>query len=224
MTHADPAVLTKARAQVDSAPGPRLSDILVSIAEKPTEPGERIFLGELVDGFGNRAFGALLLIFALPVAFPIAIPGISGILGAPLVFLSWQLMLGHNQPWLPRALRNRSFDRQGFARFLHRAIPWMRRLEHLFAPRLSWLVTHRAERVVGLVALLFASVLFLPIPFGNTVPGIAIVVLALALIERDGLAGLIGTSIGLAGIALVSGVIIGLGVAAADLLQTHFAL
>jgi len=64
----------------------RLSDILQAIADAPAKPDERISLGHLIEGFGNRAFGALLFIFAVPVALPIAIPGISAVLGAPPAF------------------------------------------------------------------------------------------------------------------------------------------
>ena len=93
----------------------RLSDILQEIADAPATPDERISLGHLIEGFGNRAFGALLFIFAVPVALPIAIPGISAVLGAPLLFLSWQLMRGREQPWLPEVMRSRSFRRVEFA-------------------------------------------------------------------------------------------------------------
>ena len=114
---------------VESPPDPdgarkprRLSDILQEIADAPAAPDERISLGDLIEGFGNRAFGALLFIFAVPVALPIAIPGISAVLGAPLLFLSWQLMRGREQPWLPEVMRSRSFRRADFARMLQRVL------------------------------------------------------------------------------------------------------
>ena len=49
------------------------------IADTPAAPDERISLGHVIEGFGNHAFGALLVIFAVPVALPIAIPGISAV-------------------------------------------------------------------------------------------------------------------------------------------------
>lgn len=202
---------------VPSAPDPdgdrkprRLSDILQDIADAPTTPDERISLGHLIEGFGNRAFGALLFIFAVPVALPIAIPGISAVLGAPLLFLSWQLMRGHEQPWLPQVMRRRSFLRVDFARMLLRVLPSIRRVERLVGPRLIWLTNRRGEQVIGLFAFVLAVVLFLPIPFGNTVPALAIAIMALAVLERDGLAAIAGTVVGFAGIAVVSGVVVGL--------------
>jgi len=202
---------------VESPPDPdgarkprRLSDILQKIADAPATPDERISLGHLIEGFGNRAFGALLFIFAVPVALPIAIPGISAVLGAPLLFLSWQLMRGREQPWLPQVMRSRSFLRVDFARMLQRVLPSIRRVERLVGPRLTWMTNRRGEQVIGLFAFLLAVVLFLPIPFGNTVPALAIAILALAVLERDGVAAIAGTLVGLAGVAVVSGVVVGL--------------
>jgi len=188
----------------------RLSDILQKIADMPATGDERISLGQLIEGFGNRAFGALLFIFAVPVALPIAIPGISALLGAPLLFLSWQLMRGHEKPWLPDVMRSRSFRRADFAGMLLRVLPSIRRVERLVGPRLTWLTNRSGEQVIGLFAFVLAVVLFLPIPFGNTVPALAIAITALAVLERDGVAAIVGTLIGLTGIALVSGAVVGL--------------
>ena len=175
----------------------RLSDILQGIADAPAIADERISLGHLIDGFGNRAFGALLFIFAVPVALPIAIPGISAVLGAPLFFLSWQLMRGREQPWLPQVMRSRSFRRADFAGMLQRVLPSIRRVERLVGPRLIWLTKRRGEQVIGFLAFALALVLFLPIPFGNSVPALAIAIMALAVLERDGVAAIAGTLVGL---------------------------
>lgn len=198
----------------------RLSDILQEIADAPAAPDERISLGHLIEGFGNRAFGALLFIFAVPVALPIAIPGISAVLGAPLLFLSWQLMRGREQPWLPQVMRSRSFRRADFAGMLQRVLPSIRRVERLVGPRLIWLTNRRGEQVIGFLAFALALVLFLPIPFGNSVPALAIAIMALAVLERDGVAAIAGTLVGLAGIAVVSGVVVGLVKGAALILKS----
>ncbi len=188
----------------------RLSDILQEIADVPAAPDDRISLGYLIESFGNRAFGALLFIFAVPVALPIAIPGISAVLGAPLLFLSWQLMRGHEQPWLPDIMHSRSFRRADFGRMLLRVLPSIRRVERLVGPRLIWLTNRRGEQVIGIFAFVLAVVLFLPIPFGNTVPALAIAIMALAVLERDGLAAIAGAMVGGIGLAVVSGVVVGL--------------
>lgn len=200
----------------------RLSHILQEFADTPATREDRISLGDLIESFGIRAFGALLVIFAVPVALPIAIPGISAVLGAPLLFLSWQLMRGRDQPWLPGVMRNRSFRRVDFAKMLQRVLPTIRRVERLVGPRLIWLTSRRGEQVIGALAFILALILFLPIPFGNSVPALAIAVLGLAVLEKDGIAAITGAFIGIAGLALVSGVLVGLLQGALFILKSVF--
>jgi len=63
------------------------------------------------------------------------------------------------------------------------------------------------ENLAGLVCLLLAVVLMLPVPLGNTLPALAIALMALGVLERDGLwmlAGWLGAAVA---IAVVSGVV-----------------
>jgi hypothetical protein len=186
----------------------RLSEMLDAIANDPAR--ETIAAVDVRDAMGDRAFGALMFFFAAPNSLPVNMPGVSAVLGLPLLFLALQLMVGLPVPWLPRFLLHRSFPRQGFARVLNHVVPWIRRAERLLRPRLTVLADGAFERVIGLACMALAAVLILPIPFANTGPGIAICVLALALLERDGLATLLGLAIGGASIALAWGVILGI--------------
>jgi len=82
---------------------------------------------------------------------------------------------------------------------LLRVLPSIRRVERLVGPRLIWLTTRRGEQIIGLFAFVLAVVLFLPVPFGNTLPALAIAILALAVLERDGIAAIAGTLVGVSG-------------------------
>jgi hypothetical protein len=71
-------------------------------------------LGDLRDALGDRGFGVLLFIFALPNLMPVNIPLLSALLGAPLVLLAAQLTYGRHKPWLPQWLTRQSISRQNF--------------------------------------------------------------------------------------------------------------
>lgn len=184
--------------------------------------GRRVSIGDLLHAFGNRAFGALIFIFAAPNMLPIGVPGLSAVLGAPLLFLTWQLMCGRARPWLPEIIRHRSFARADFARLVERVVPWLRRLEHFGRRRLSGLTEPAAERAIGTVAFVLALVLFLPIPLGNMAPGFALSLLALGVLKRDGVAVLLGVLAGAGSILLVSGVVYGLVKAAIFIARSAF--
>ena len=69
--------------------------------------GETISIGEIIEAFGERAFGFVLILFSLPNCVP-APPGIAGIVGTPVLIFGIQMMLGHKRPWLPGFILRRT--------------------------------------------------------------------------------------------------------------------
>jgi hypothetical protein len=101
-------------------------------------------------------------------------------------------------------------SRDDFQSLIRRIGPWLARAEKLLKPRMTSLALPPMEYMIGLVCLLLAVLLALPIPLGNMLPALAISLIALGVLERDGLwvlAGLI--TAGLA-IVVVSGVVFAL--------------
>lgn len=190
--------------------GHALSDVLHGLAQQTQR--ERISVGDLLAALGDRALGALLFIFAVPNILPTP-PGTSSVLGAPIVFLAAQLMLGMT-PWLPALVARRSMSHADFMALERRVGPWLRRAEKMLRPRWSRLAVPPMEYAIGLVCLVLAVVLVLPIPLGNVLPALAISLLALAILERDGLWVLAGLLVAAASAVLVSGVVYAMAKAA----------
>jgi len=182
----------------------RLSDLLVEIGADTSR--DRIAVQDLLERLGDRAYGALILIFALPNVLPTP-PGTSSVLGAPLIFLAAQLAIARPTPWLPKLIANRSLARTDFAAMIGRAVPWMRRAERLLKPRLEIVAAPLAERIIGLLCLILAVILFLPIPLGNMLPAIAICLFALGILEHDGIAVLLGLANAILSVVIVWGVV-----------------
>jgi hypothetical protein len=147
-----------------------------------------------------------MFIFAVPNIIPTP-PGTSAILGLPLVFLTYQVMIGRQTLWLPAVIRQRSISRDMLQTFVNKMTPVMTRLERILKPRAGFMVSSNlAERMLGLVAFPLSLILFLPIPLGNMLPAAAIACLALGLAERDGLAVAFGYVLSLASVALLAAV------------------
>ncbi len=181
----------------------RLSTMLEELARDETR--ERIAVSDLVAAMQVRAYGALLLIFALPNVLP-APPGTSGLLGLPLLFIATQMMLGR-MPWFPQVIAARSMSRADFGKLIERVSPLVARAERLLQPRLMWLTDPAVERGVGAVALVLASILVLPVPFGNMLPAFTICILALGVLERDGVWIIGGLVLAVLSIVIAYGVI-----------------
>ena len=154
-------------------------------------PGETVTVGEIVEHFEERAFGAVLFVFSVPNLLPLP-PGSSTVLGAPLVLIAPQVMMGARTPWLPKALRRRTIARTTLAAAFDRLIPPLKRIERVSKPRLSWLFGSVGDRVIGAVCTVLAVILILPIPFGNMLPAAAVGGLSLGLVSRDGIIALAG--------------------------------
>ena len=184
--------------------GPKLSELLTRIAAD--HPNERISVADIMARMDDRAFGALMFIFAVPNVLPTP-PGTSLILGAPLVFLALQLAVGRSSPWLPRIIAQRSLLLTDFASIVARVAPVMARAERLMQPRLTLLATRPFDQLMGVICFLMSIVLFLPIPLGNVLPATAICLFSLALLERDGLVYLGGVLMSVISVVVVSGVV-----------------
>jgi hypothetical protein len=94
---------------------------------------------------------------------------------------------------------------------MEHAIRWIRRAEHLTRPRVTMLVGDRGQRAIGVACFLLSLVLILPIFLGNVAPAATIAVFSLALMQRDGVAALlgwVGTAISVGLLVLAGGVIV----------------
>ncbi|MSO53792.1 MAG: exopolysaccharide biosynthesis protein [Rhodospirillales bacterium] len=163
----------------------------------------RVSIDDLVAALSDRAFGVLLLILALPISIP-TIPGMSVICGTPILLLSLQMMIGHQRPWLPSKLGQRSFARTDIEAMLNKAMPYILKFERIARPRIEWLTDGVFERVAGIVIFVMAVIIVLPTPpiVGNIPSAVAIAVLSIGFIERDGLITILGYV--LAGLAVVA--------------------
>ena len=161
----------------------RTSRMLRQIADNKIH--DRISIRLLLETLGDRAIGALLLVFALPNVIPTP-PGTSAILGIPLVFLSAQLAFGL-KPWLPRVIADRSMSRGDFVKIIDKAHPWLAWAERLLKVRLPALTEPPFEYIVGLLCLILSIVLLMPVPLGNMLPALSICIFSLGILGRDGL-------------------------------------
>lgn len=164
------------------------SDVLVLLAARP---GTKLSLGEVVEAFGDRAFGPVMFFFALINMLPWP-PGGTTLTGAPLLLLSMELALGRDRLWIPRWAERISVDRTTLRRLSRRFQRPLRWTEALSRPRLYVLTGGFGQGLIGLACLFLSAVLVLPVFGGNLVPAIAIGFFALGVMQRDGLAVVLG--------------------------------
>lgn len=176
----------------------RVSEVLIGLVG---DGSGQLRLSDVVAALGDRGYGLLIFILALPNVLPLYIPGLSAVFGVPLGLIALQMMLGLPRPWLPQALLRRQIRRQEFATVTQRILPWLMRLERLLKPRLPVLTSPWAERAIGLFALMLAVMLALPIPLTGIPLGAALALMGIGLLERDGFVLMAGVAAGIVAIA-----------------------
>ena len=180
----------------------RTSQILLALA---SQPGERLTVRQIMTVLQDRAFALLIVLLGLPNCLPMP-PPIPLVCGLLLALVAIQIVFGREAPWLPRQLLNRSVARTDVERAVGRAMPAFRRLERISRPRMTFLDTPLVMRLMGAVLLVLALGLLFAPPFVGQIPlGLAVCLVGLGLVERDGLVIIGGMVIGAMGMTLSLG-------------------
>lgn len=166
---------------------------------------DTISLGSLSEGMEERAFGLLLLLLALPCGLPF-VYGLPQIVALPMIVLVFQMASGRQTPWMPKALHDRSVSIERFLGVVATARKYGGWLERLSHARLTALTGGYASRIVGALLLIPCASILVPLPLTNTVPGVAVAIAAVGLIERDGVFVILGI---IAGLIWVGALVVG---------------
>jgi hypothetical protein len=148
---------------------------------------------DLVTVMGLRTHGILLVLFALPDAIPLPLPSVSAIIGIPLVLIAGHLMVFGEGSGLPERVLAARVPRKALRFAAHFGAPILSALEFFTRPR--WHAVMARERVIGLVCLFLALLLLLPIPLVNFAPALCIVVVAMGMVQRDGILVMLGLAL-----------------------------
>ena len=187
----------------------RISDLLVELSDD-SAGALHIRLGKIFDYVGERGFGLLLLLLALPNFIPAPI-GVGAVTGPLASFCGLQLLFGIERPWMPRRMRSMRLKRSTFQGTLRVVGKLLRGLEKLSRPRWDFAVGNHGLRFTGLLLVGLGVALALPIPFTNYPFGALLMLLSIALMERDGalmtlcwilMVATIAATVGLSGAAI----------------------
>jgi hypothetical protein len=186
-------------------PEKRLSVALAETAAAVS--GHVVTLRELLGYVGEQGLLVFCAVLAAPFLIPVSLPFMSTALGLPMLLIGFAVTL-NRVPWLPERLLDHALPSATVQQVLARIARWAERVEHLIRPRMLGLTGSPSINVVnGGLLLLSVLLLMAPlplVPLANTLPGVAIMLLAIGMAERDGIVVLCGY-----GVALLSAAYIG---------------
>jgi hypothetical protein len=186
----------------------RLSEELESLLE--IAPGQPMKLRTIVEHLHFRGLPALIVLLCVPFLFPVAIPGLSIPFGVAIALCGLRLGLGHNF-WMPEFLLRREISYELLQKLVGTAAKFYRKVEKLVRPRMHFLQRWPGMiNLMGFMIMIGGILLSLPIPppfpLTNTIPGLAVIFMALGIMERDGVCTLIGYGFAVLGLCYVGAI------------------
>jgi len=149
-------------------------------------------LHEIRDRLDERAYGLLILLLSIPCLVP-GLYGVPQVVGLIVILLAGQMLAGREEPWLPRwflNLRCKGSWLKAMADFAETKLGWIDRLSR---PRLRRFADGPGEKLAAVFMILATVTIVMPLT--NTIPSIALALLSVGLIQRDGLFVLAGCAV-----------------------------
>jgi len=179
---------------MNEAPPPRVSEDLRRLLD--LAGGQAMEVGTILRHTRGRGLQVISIILCLPFLSPVSVPFLSIPFGVAIAICGLRVALRH-EPWLPSFVMTRSIPFAVLEKMLRFGIAAHTKLEKFLRPRwAAAAVGHPAQMAAGITIALAAIMLSLPIPppfpLTNTIPGFAIILLSLGLLERDGLVIVVG--------------------------------
>jgi hypothetical protein len=151
--------------------------------------GDTITLRDLLALIGEQGILLFCIVLTLPFLLPVSIPGVSTVFGLVIILLGISLVL-NRLPWIPARLMDRHISNEHLIPTLQKGVEMFQRIERWMRPRLTRVTTGAfVNRLNGLALTAGGVLLIFPlsfIPFSNTLPAVAILLLALGMLQRDG--------------------------------------
>lgn len=191
---------------------------LSAILETFGERAQGSSLADILGALGDRAYGGLLLGLALPAL--ILPPGVVAVLAVPMAILAFQLLLGRQDPVFPGSVAAMQLTQHQWRVIASRTKSSMLWAEQRLRPRISALLGRTHQHWIGAATVLLSLILIIPIPIVHTVAALAAACFGAGLLERDGVAVLLGWGLTLLCLIVLSAMVAASVVGLATLLDT----
>jgi hypothetical protein len=184
-----------------AATSARTSEVLRRILTK--NPGVKTFsLQRIVSSIGSERLEAALIIFSVPAIVPV--PTERGTVSLSTGAVACHLMAGRRRLKLPHFIRKKVVSRRALAVAIHAALPVIEAAEKVSRPRWDWVSHPYARRATGLLIFVLALAIAEPLLGYNALHATAVFVMSFGLAEQDGLAVVIGVTVGVSSLLMLA--------------------
>lgn len=195
-------------AELAAETGKRMPEPVVTEPIRPHSIAERlgtviqnlptggVTLLEIRDLIGRDGLMMLAAFLTLVFLVPVSIPGVSTVFGAGILMIGFARLIGRDL-WIPKRIGNRMVSAERLRGALNRGLSTFRKLERISRPhRASWATSSRFARFINDAGIVVGAILLMApfgfVPFSNTLPAIAILLLVIGILQSDGLTVIAG--------------------------------
>lgn len=153
-------------------------------------PAHEVTLVEILDIVGEDSLMLLTIFLSLIFLVPVSIPGVSTVFGTGILLIGITRLFSRTL-WLPQFIANRKLSSEKLREGFKRALVWLHRLEKISRPhRIPQLTTNKSFVLLNNLSFILGAVLLMApfgfIPFSNTLPALALIFLAVGMMQKDG--------------------------------------
>ncbi len=186
-------------------------------------PESEVTLIEIMDSIGHDSLMFLTIFLSLVFLVPVSIPGVSSVFGTAILLIGVSRLI-NRKLWLPGRIANRTIASEKLTVVLNRALLWFRRLEKISRPyRFQLIASEGKTGLFNKLSYILAAVLLMVpfgfIPFSNTLPAIALIFLAIGMMQKDGVSIFLGHIFNLVTIIYFAALIAGGGMTMNEILR-----
>ena len=171
-----------------------------------TLPAERVSMQTLAQAQGPAAHGTWLLLMAVPCLLPV--PGVGTVLGLGMAALAVAMWRGQSAACLPRRVAELELSSDWAQRVLGMLASAYAVAGRFARARQSHLASTEKRSWTAAAIGLMALIVVMPIPFGNVLPALSLMLIGLGLVFRDGVAVVLGLAMAALAIGVTAGVML----------------
>ncbi len=175
-----------------------VEETVEAIEDLADKADSKVCIGDVLDEFGKRSFGPVLMIFALIEITPVGgIPGVPTFLAAMCALVAVQLLFARDHIYVPQFIQDRSVAARKLHDSAEKLEGFAEKLDGWFHGRLKQFTGPTWQKIAAALILLLCFTVppleFLP--FASSAPMLAIAAFGLALTVRDGLLMLVASGL-----------------------------
>jgi len=147
-------------------------------------------LKSIIESFGDRAFGPVMLLSGLFMLTPLgAIPMVPAAFGFIVITFAVQLLMRRDTPWMPNILSRVKVSSSRVKQVKRKATPILAKVDGVIRPRMQWAARGPFQILAALIAIILSTAM-VPlgaVPFAVCIPGFVLGLLGLGITARDGI-------------------------------------